>query len=192
MKFCDRTQKICKKHGQLTYEDIYLTRHNDKEPYRISVYCFLCIKENRKKAYNKSNIFNKNEMVLCKKCKETKPIIEFVTSELKSIWPNCRKCKNDRSKQQYRKHHLRATYNITNEQYDEMLLQQDNKCKICNKEERMPHQSTNKIKGLSVDHNHETGKIRGLLCANCNLMIGHAIESSCILRNGANYLDSHA
>lgn len=191
MKFNDRTKKICKIHGQLSHADIYLTIYSDKEPYKVSVNCFLCIKDNRKKAYCQENIFKKDEYVICKKCKKTKHIIQFTTTELRSIWPSCRECKKHYQKEQHRKNHLKSTYKITNEQYDFMLLQQQNKCKICNKEETMIHQSTDKIKKLSVDHSHKTGKIRGLLCANCNLMIGHAKEQSHVLKNAAIYLEEH-
>jgi hypothetical protein len=53
-----------------------------------------------------------------------------------------------------------------------MLQQQHNRCKICNKELYKPH----------IDHNHKTGKIRGLLCYKCNHAMGlleENITSSC-------------
>ena len=46
------------------------------------------------------------------------------------------------------------------------------------------------IKRLAVDHCHKTGKIRGLLCSTCNLMIGNAYDNPEILRSGANYLEA--
>jgi len=192
MKNCDRTKKICKKHGRLNKEDISLSIIKDKDPIRVSVLCSRCLKENKNKSYNRLNIYLHEEIIKCGCCKKEKHIIEFGTNELQSKWPVCRICNNTRQTRNYRRLHLKKTYNITEQEYNNLLKTQNYKCKICNKEESMLHQSTDKIKRLSVDHNHKTGKVRGLLCANCNLMIGHATESSFILRSGADYMDSHA
>lgn len=56
-------------------------------------------------------------------------------------------------------------YGITLEQYDEMLVAQNGVCAICREECKSGRR-------LSVDHCHETGKVRGLLCGNCNQGIG--------------------
>jgi hypothetical protein len=45
-----------------------------------------------------------------------------------------------------------------------------------------------KAKHLAVDHNHETGKVRHLLCGNCNMMIGYANENPLTLEKAAAYL----
>ena len=57
---------------------------------------------------------------------------------------------------------------LTIERYDELLLKQGNRCAICG-----THQSELKI-ALAVDHDHETGEIRGLLCSRCNINLGCA------------------
>ena len=65
-----------------------------------------------------------------------------------------------------RKHFLKATYNMTPEQYEIMLVQQGGVCAIC----------INVCKSgqkLCIDHNHETGQIRALLCKSCNFRVGH-------------------
>jgi len=75
-----------------------------------------------------------------------------------------------KSKRQWREHHLKVNYGITIEQYKAMISAQNNTCKICgNKEVRI---SRGKITKLGVDHNHRTGRIRGLLCASCNSKLG--------------------
>lgn len=56
---------------------------------------------------------------------------------------------------------LKWKYGITIERYDQMFLQQHGLCKICKKQKRR----------LVVDHDHETGKVRGLLCDPCNLAL---------------------
>lgn len=78
---------------------------------------------------------------------------------------------------------LRRLYGITVEDYELILGIQDGECAIC--ESRVSHSSA---KRLSVDHNHETKEVRGLLCANCNLIIGLCKGSVEILVNAANYL----
>jgi hypothetical protein len=83
---------------------------------------------------------------------------------------------------------LKRTFNITLEEYSILLDKQNNKCKICNKD-----QSEFK-KAFAVDHCHrheeETGeiKIRGLLCANCNKGIGNLQENIEILNKAIIYL----
>jgi hypothetical protein len=78
-----------------------------------------------------------------------------------------------------RKSHLRIKYNFSEEQYNQLLIKQENKCAICKREF---------IKTAYIDHNHTTGKVRGLLCNHCNLMLGHAKESSVILAEASLYL----
>jgi hypothetical protein len=60
---------------------------------------------------------------------------------------------------------LNKTYGISEKRYNEMFIKQNGFCWICG-----IHQSKLKI-SLSVDHNHKTGKVRGLLCTRCNLRL---------------------
>lgn len=63
----------------------------------------------------------------------------------------------------------RTKYGITLQQYNEILKNQNNVCLLCNSKTAYKTKGRN----LCVDHDHETGKIRGLLCNRCNTMIGH-------------------
>ena len=67
------------------------------------------------------------------------------------------------------KQNLKRKYNLTIEQYDQMLQTQAGVCAIC-------EQPCSTGRRLSVDHDHITGKIRGLLCTKCNIRLG-MIES---------------
>ncbi len=89
-----------------------------------------------------------------------------------------RQAHKDHSRNKY----LKRVYGITSEQYEEILIGQKECCAICG-----DHQSKFKRR-LHVDHNHETGEIRGLLCTNCNRMLGHAQDSKDILMRGVQYL----
>lgn len=65
-------------------------------------------------------------------------------------------------------------YGLSNKQFVDLLNTQGGVCAICGKPEtRHDNQSKNKTCNLSIDHNHKTGKLRGLLCNNCNTGIGH-------------------
>lgn len=64
-------------------------------------------------------------------------------------------------------------YGITIDQYNEMLVKQNGSCKLCgNKEHIRSTSKDRKPKPLAIDHCHTTGKVRGLLCHNCNVMLG--------------------
>lgn len=65
--------------------------------------------------------------------------------------------------------------------------EQNGKCAICEKE--IKKTSDKKAEVATVDHDHTTGKVRSLLCGNCNKMLGSS--ESYFLRKGADYLDFH-
>lgn len=79
-------------------------------------------------------------------------------------------------------YHLKYKYNISLKEYEEMVFNQNGLCAIC----KNPPITHNKI--LKVDHNHKTGKIRGLLCDFCNFAIGNAKEDILILESAIEYL----
>ncbi len=81
-----------------------------------------------------------------------------------------------------RKSHLKRKYGLTVEQYDEMLEAQGGGCAICG---RLPRGDI----ALHVDHDHETGVIRGLLCFTCNNALGDLEDDPERLYKAATYLD---
>jgi len=80
-------------------------------------------------------------------------------------------------------------YGLSLEQYKEMSLKQNNTCAICNSPETATLKKNGKIKKLSVDHNHITNKIRGLLCINCNRGIGSFKDDVEKLKRAILYLE---
>jgi len=85
---------------------------------------------------------------------------------------------------QCRKHILKSRYGITLEQYDDMLKDQEYVCKIC---------GTDKLGGqgrFKVDHDHITGKIRGLLCNLCNRGLGYFKDNIEFLTRAIQYLEA--
>lgn len=75
-------------------------------------------------------------------------------------------------------HNLRSKYKITIEQWTEMLIAQSGRCAICLDPMLDPH----------VDHDHSTGRVRGLLCTNCNTGIGKFKDSPERLASAIRYL----
>lgn len=70
-----------------------------------------------------------------------------------------------------RKNALRREFGITQNQYDQMFVQQNGLCAICKKPE-VSRINNSKIKCLAVDHDHKTGDVRALLCSKCNTSLG--------------------
>jgi len=89
----------------------------------------------------------------------------------------------------HKRYNLNKKYGITLEQYEEMVAKQDNKCAICNKKETVSLRG--KLANLSVDHCHKTGKIRSLLCQNCNRALGMLKENYGNFINAILYLTKY-
>jgi len=86
--------------------------------------------------------------------------------------------------QTYWKHHLKKYYNMTPDDYNKLFDNQRGCCAICGK-----HQSNIERK-LFVDHSHLTGQVRGLLCFNCNAMLGNAKDNPDFLISAVDYLNN--
>ena len=129
----------------------------------------------------------------CIDCGETKPLDKFYnqasTKDGKS--PYCKACHNARNKAWQkanpekmsgfsRRSLLKRKYGITVEQYDEMYERQGGCCAICGTAE-----------GTHVDHDHETGEVRALLCHSCNVGIGHFRDNPELLQAAIEYLEVH-
>lgn len=85
---------------------------------------------------------------------------------------------------------LRRRYGMTIEEYDALVVAQSNCCAICKQPEKAIHWASGKIKPLSVDHNHVTGKPRALLCFKCNYTVGIIEASTDRLKAFQQYLET--
>jgi hypothetical protein len=94
--------------------------------------------------------------------------------------------KSDKGRALIYKHNRRRLlwnkYGLTEDDYNTLLIKQNHKCAIC--EATAP----NGMGKWHVDHCHTTGKVRGLLCMSCNIMLGKAKDSLEILQKAINYL----
>ena len=124
----------------------------------------------------------------CKQCqnatnKEYRNSPAGIVSHLQS---NNRYKKTTTGQYNDRKNILQRNYGITIEQYEKMQEQQGGVCAICGKAESSVHGGV--VKRLSIDHDHVTGKIRGLLCDNCNKGLGFCFDNISILESMISYL----
>lgn len=137
----------------------------------------------------------------CIICLQFKNRREFPPSALKRSDYRCTKCSNvrangwkKRNPEKSRKNlskgerkYLLKWYGLTPEWYEEKLKEQDNRCAICG----IYHEEI-KRKRLDVDHCHNSGRIRGLLCNRCNTGIGQLKDNKEILQNAISYLKKYS
>lgn len=82
---------------------------------------------------------------------------------------------------------LKSSYGISLEDFENMLESQNNRCAICS----FSFDYTSQSKGPHIDHDHETGKVRMILCRFCNNLLGYANDDIRILENAITYLDTY-
>lgn len=136
-------------------------------------------------------------MTKCAECKIEKPLTDFrktnkskdtFRTECKECEAKYRKLTRDKRENKYnynKNHHLKNKYGITKEDYLKLLENQGGVCAICGTS------NTGKRKALSVDHDHQTGKIRGLLCSRCNSGLGNLRDDIEIIEKAIKYLEKY-
>lgn len=128
---------------------------------------------------------------VCSRCKQDKEHDQFYKNKFGKLGLHhyCKLCHSVQSKKSYNyeksKNRLVLNkYKLSVTQVEELYISQNKKCKICNIE----HKMVSKHKGLYIDHCHKTGKVRGLLCANCNRLLGICNDNIDILKSSILYL----
>ena len=95
---------------------------------------------------------------------------------------------NRQKPERRRSYDLKRFFGISLEEYNTMLEQQDGVCAICGQPETVLNRRTKQPQLLSVDHDHDTGKVRGLLCTRCNTAIGLLQDDPDVLVSALSYL----
>jgi hypothetical protein len=127
------------------------------------------------------------EVKKCYKCQNILPLTSFAKHKGKSdgLQERCNSCRQKHYKDTghitHRNNDIKRKYNVTTEWYENKFKEQNGLCEICNKPQL--HN-----KRLAIDHNHNSGKARGLLCDVCNRAIGMLNDSIEILESATNYL----
>ena len=101
-------------------------------------------------------------MKQCRSCGVEKPLSDYYSAPGRNAFTECKECNALRNK----RNKLKKRYGISLEDYNKLFEKQEGCCAICG-----IHQ-TEIEKSLAVDHCHSTGKVRGLLCFDCNTGIG--------------------
>lgn len=92
----------------------------------------------------------------------------------------CADCLKANRRASARRRHVETTYGLTEDQTERLLEFQLNACAIC---------EGSRSYALNVDHDHETGLVRGLLCRRCNKVLRDVRDNRAILLRAADYLD---
>ena len=119
---------------------------------------------------------------LCKGCNKYLKISSFyvkVGSKLGTTL--CKTCSNNSSRVYNKTTYKFKKYGISQNDFESTLAKQNNSCAIC----KSTFQAQSKIK---TDHDHKTGKFRGLLCHNCNVALGHFQDNLTFLKTAIKYL----
>lgn len=125
----------------------------------------------KSKGYNKDNCIWKETIANSKE-----------TNEYARAW---RKQNPDRVRDSEYKKRFGISYDVVKAKLEE----QSHLCAICKQPESAQHNG--KVRNLALDHCHTTGKIRGMLCTNCNTVLGNAKDNTDVLRSAINYLENY-
>jgi hypothetical protein len=138
---------------------------------------------------------------VCRDCGEEKPLEAFPLQKggRQGRHPLCKRCRAAQERRRYerdrerilelmradparrvrtRRQALRRKYELTLEEYDDLRIRQRGCCAICEL----------RVAQLCVDHDHDTGEVRGLLCSNCNFGVGDFADSPERCFRAASYL----
>jgi len=97
-----------------------------------------------------------------------------------------RRIANNPNRKEVNRKNALARYGLTIEDYEQMFLEQGGVCRICNKPPA--DQGWHTVIRLHVDHDHDTGQVRSLLCNNCNRALGYFQDDPTVLANALAYL----
>lgn len=173
--------KRCSKCKEEKIIEEYYKNNQTKDGYLNK--CKACCKEREN-----SLIHIKVEEKKCCRCKEIKKSTEFYKrkSSLDGLYYRCIKCEklrvnSEKKKRQRRYRDIERKYGMSSEEYEQTLKMQNGHCAICPKN-----------KNLCIDHDHNTGKTRAILCEDCNRSLGMFEDNPQYLLNAADYLNYHA
>lgn len=131
-------------------------------------------------------------VALCRRCKVEKDWSEFTPVPSRrpfGLRDVCKPCYAADERARERQNTL-VRYGLTKETYKLLHDKQNGLCAICGRPETTESSHGNLHK-LSVDHDHATGKVRGLLCRSCNLALGKFNDSTSVLASAIAYLEKN-
>ena len=178
--------KTCKRCNEQKAVSEFYAYKNSNGDTRLRPRCKRCQYETWRDPNKPRRIWAKDKKSkYCARCGTTKPKSEFHISETGRFKTKyCKQCHSDEVQEK----RLERDWGLTQDQYNDLLAKQGGVCAICGSSKS----GTKKDGRLCIDHNHETGEIRGLLCASCNRGIGLLGDSSEMLLAACAYLKNHS
>lgn len=134
---------------------------------------------------------------LCRQCRKVKPESDYYTVTYKNggtkLHSWCKPCTNaynstDEYRANARMRRIQKKYGLSVEEYEALLLA---KCQVCGRAEAQEDGRNGQSRRLHIDHDHETGKVRGALCHWCNCSLGMLNEDPERIRALADYIERH-
>jgi|TARA_B110000259_G_scaffold175665_1_gene211063 hypothetical protein len=193
--------KLCTKCGETKSEsDFHRQQNRKKDGFYISGHCKTCERQYQLQ-YKKDNAKPNVPLVLpaghqyengrvCSECNEFHRADKFgIERDGRafggiSMRSKCKRCTEIRKSKSF----LIKNYKITFDQYLELLKYQKNRCAICGSRDHKNKRTGNMLLTFFVDHDHETGKVRGLLCSPCNHALGQFNDNIDTLNKAVTYL----
>ncbi|CAB4126941.1 Recombination endonuclease VII [uncultured Caudovirales phage] len=191
-------EKICKIHGDLPEQDIQIEKikykTKDGEVRESQQYrCRICRREKDMKykhahkeerlAYNQKWRSENRERVNANERRRR--------TEIPEKYKEWARNQRERLGELWSLRESTRLRNISIEQYNKMHEQQKGLCAICQRENTQKSRKKGEICRLAIDHCHETGKVRGLLCGACNKGLGHFEDDIELLLTAIIYLEAH-
>ena len=201
--------KICKKHGDLTRDKVceepgsWITKGGEKKT-RLRFRCIQCRRDKDKK-WTMNNL-DKKRLSSGRAKKEARRLYREGLTDIEpksNIWTREDRQKNpERYREQSAKSRkklgqLRNTQEVcrrlnwTVDDYYKMHAEQNGRCAICKEVETRKSRTDGKICALAIDHCHKSGKIRNLLCHDCNTGLGKFKDNTELMKKAILYLEKH-
>lgn len=168
----------CRNGGTVNWEQENLKRRaNGLTDIPLTKTCAVCNQNKNRDFFTRHNCRGDGLSQFCKECTSIK---------YRKLYSENRDKENKRRYQSY----LKTKYGITLEQKEQLFKAQGRVCAVCNSDNVGRSISGKDVK-WPVDHDHKTGKVRGILCHNCNMALGNVKESIDTLKQLISYLEKH-
>ena len=149
--------------------------------------CTVCAEEKSITDYYKHGKGSKGQTIYkssCKACYNSKTLDTYNNLSKEEKYERNQINRINLGSDYFKRYRLNAKYGLTLEEYENMLDKQHNMCYICEVEFSTAWRP-------QVDHNHDTGAVRKLLCKSCNTAIGHMREDVNIMSKAIEYIKEH-
>lgn len=181
-------QKHCTKCNEIKSINEFSPAHHTKDKH--TSWCRDCMNAHGRARYipHPKPEYHPPAFKKCTGCHEIKPLEEFAKEPSKASGrgAKCKPCKRILDSRRYharpseqqrtRNKNLKRNFGITLDDYNRMHVSQNGLCAICGNPETSFDARHKVVRSLAVDHDHETGEVRGLLCYTCNMALGFLQE----------------